>query len=175
MTRQARSTAASAAALLRRTVAVVCLTLTGAAAAQQPTPSPSPAKAAAGWWRQPKAVSQLELTAAQQAAIAAAESSYRETRAAAMTVYSRAYAGLIAALTAEPVDPDSLETQRQAFLAAWDALGTANADRFVALRGILSARQMEQLPKVAPGALRAGPLAVRALGEVGAVPPAAQP
>jgi Spy/CpxP family protein refolding chaperone len=164
------------AAAAGRIAAAVALAAAVAGAQQAaPTSAPAPTKAPKGWWRQPKVVSQLELTAAQQAAIDAAESSHRAARSAATKVYSRAYAGLMAALSADPVDQASLEAQRRTFLAAWGELGKASADRLVALRGILSARQLEQLPKVAPGALRSGPVAVRALGEVGAAAPAAQP
>ena len=144
------------------------------ATAQQPTP-PAP-KQAKGWWHQPKVVAQLKLTAEQQAAIETAERSARESRAAAMKVYSRAYAALLAVLTAETADAELVAKQRTAMVAAWAELGKVNADRLVVLRGILSAVQMEQLPKAAPGALRAGPVALRAIGEVGGTaPPAAQP
>jgi len=158
----------------RLAVALALAVLAAPASAQQPT---APAqKQAKGWWLQPRAVDQLKLTTEQQAAIEAAEQTHRESRAAAMKRYSLAYAALLAALTAETTDAEHLAKQRTAMVAAWAELGNASADRLIALRGILSAAQMEQLPKAAPGALRAGPVALRAIGEVGgATPPAAQP
>jgi Spy/CpxP family protein refolding chaperone len=144
------------------------------ASAQQPT---APAqKQPKGWWHQPKAVAQLNLTTEQQAAIETAEHAYRESRATAMKGYSQAYAALLAALTAATSDTELLAKERTAMVAAWAELGKVNADRLIALRGILSAVQMEQLPKAAPGALRAGPVALRAIGEVGGAPaPNVQP
>ena len=182
MTHKAEPGKAAPARFVGRLRASVALALAVAAAAtaapQSEAPPPAPtakAKAATGWWLQSRAVSELKLTPAQQTAIADAERSHREARAAAMQAYSQAFAAFLVVLAAEPVDRDALETRRAAFVAAWDQLGKVNADRLVALRGILSAQQLERLPQVAPGALRAGPLALRMFGEAGLQPPAAQP
>jgi Spy/CpxP family protein refolding chaperone len=160
---------------------LAALTLAAGAAAQQPAQQPTPAptatpaaaRPAKGWWNQPKVVTQLELTAAQQAAIGAAEQEYREARAAAMKGYSQAYAAFLAVLTDEAPASEAVAKRRAALIAAWSELARANADRLVALRGILSKAQIVELPKVAPAALRAGPLTLRGIGELGgAAPPA---
>jgi len=183
MSGQAERTETGSARVVVRLGAVLALALLAAAhaapqATAPPATPPTPAakaKAATGWWLQARAVSELKLTPAQQGALEAAERSHREARAAAMQTYSQAFAAFLVVLAAEPVDRDALETRRAAFVAAWDQLGKVNADRLVALRGILSAQQIERLPQVAPGALRAGPLALRMFGEAGAPPPVAQP
>jgi hypothetical protein len=100
------------------------------------------------------------------------ELSQRERRAAATRAYSQAYAALVVALTAETLDEAAVGRARTAVAAAWDELGAANLARIEALRAILSAAQIRRLPEVAPQALRAGPAVLRALGEVGPVPPA---
>jgi len=141
-----------------------------AAASPAPTARPRPA----GWWRQARIVAELKLTPAQQDALEGVEKAHRETRAAAMRAYSQAYAALVVALAAEPVDEAALATRRAAFSTAWATLGALNADHLVALRGVLSAQQIERLPQVAPAALRAGPLTTRGFGEVGALPPPAR-
>ena len=147
--------------------------LAAGAPAQQPAPTPvataAPAAAAAkGWWNQPKVVTQLGLTEAQRSALDAADRGYREERTAAMKGYSKAYAAFLAVLTGDAPDGEAVARERAALVAAWSELGRVNADRLVAVRGILSKAQMEQLPKAAPAALRAGPLTLRGFGDVGA-------
>ena len=150
----------------------VALAAAQAVAQQLTAPAPKPA---AGWWRQAKAVEQLALTDTQLAAIETIEQTYRDSRTATMRGYTQAYAVFMAALTADPPEPAAVESARSALLTAWGELGAANVTRLAALRGTLSATQMRRLPRVAPAALRAGPLVVRAIGDMEAAAPAAQP
>jgi Spy/CpxP family protein refolding chaperone len=150
----------------------VALAAAQALAQQHAAPASKPP---AGWWRQAKAVEQLALTDTQLAAIETIEQNYRDSRAAVMRVYTQAYAAFMAALTADPTEPAAVERARSALLAAWSELGAANATRLTALRGTLSATQMRRLPSVAPAALRAGPLVVRAIGGMEAAAATAQP
>jgi Spy/CpxP family protein refolding chaperone len=149
--------------------AVLCAAL---AAAQQPAAAP---RQRAQWWQQPKVAADLGLSGEQTAAIAAMELSQRERRAAATRAYSQAYAALVVALTAETIDEAAVARARAAVAAAWAEIGAAGLARLEALRAVLSPAQLRRLPAVAPQALRAGPAVLRALGDIGPAPTAAQP
>jgi Spy/CpxP family protein refolding chaperone len=154
--------------------AALTLALAAAPALAQQSAAPAP-KQAAGWWRQAKVVEQLGLTDTQLAGIETIEQTYRDSRAAAMRVYTQSYAAFMAALTADPTEPAAVESARAAVATAWGELGAVNLTRLAALRGTLTVVQMRRLPSVAPAALRAGPLVVRAIGEMEAAAAPAQP
>jgi Spy/CpxP family protein refolding chaperone len=118
------------------------------------------------WYEQESVQQKLELTEDQVARIAEVEESFMP-RLTEMNVEKRtAYRSLMSVLDSGEITQDKFEANRARLEAAYGAHAALTAERWRALRSVLTEQQWRGLPEAAPKALALGHFSVAKRGAI---------
>ncbi len=118
------------------------------------------------WYEEKAAQQKLGLTADQVTSIAEVEASFGPRLAAMNEEKRTAYRALMTALDDDGLPQQEFETRRARLETAYGSHAAVTADRWRALRRILSEEQWRKLPEAAPKALTLGHFGVAKRGGV---------
>ncbi len=139
----------------------------GPVLAQNPRSGQQQRRHRTAWFEREDVQQALGLTETQIASLSEATKAHREKLPALRRAQREAYRALFEALGSEKPDPAAVEEARKDLETAILDLNRAGMDHWIALRKILTKAQWEQLPNVAPRALRLGSaVAMRGHGSV---------
>ncbi len=148
-------------------IATVCFGLMGLAAlAVQPVDAANRLRAGTDWWTSTEVQESLSLTPDQVQKIADLEAGKHEAMIAARQDLMKAYRRVVTALDGSAAPSAELADRQQTLEKAWVGYLQVDVNYWMELRGVLTQQQWQQLPNVAPRALRMGMLGVRGRGKV---------
>jgi Spy/CpxP family protein refolding chaperone len=113
------------------------------------------------WWEGDRARSALGLTDEQSVAIASLNEAHVQRLKEARPEITKAMRILITLLDDPDASPEEIADTRRELENLWLDFARGTMDHWQALRGELSAKQWQQLPNAAPGAIRLGMFALR--------------